>query len=132
MPVFDSSEQLYAQFGELIDRIAQTYPQATETLLKSKMSFCFHLSDPAGTLVIDATKRPFSVQYGATSPKAMLDVSLSGDTLHQILLGELSLTKAVGQKRVIPKGPVWKVMALADLFHYAKQIYPDMVTASRK
>jgi hypothetical protein len=41
----------------------------------------------------------------------------------------LSLTKAVGSKKVKPKGPVWKVMALADLFYHAQKIYPEIAAA---
>ena len=49
------------------------------------------------------------------------------DTLHLILLGELSLTKAIGSKQVVPTGPVWKTMALADLFRHAKTVYPEIL-----
>jgi hypothetical protein len=78
-------------------------------------------------LLINAQKRPLQIEYGrANSHKPDLDVDVTGEALHQILLGQLSLTKAVGSKQLKPKGPIWKIMALADLFYHVQKIYPDV------
>jgi hypothetical protein len=68
------------------------------------------------------------ITYGVNnSVNPDLDVKLAADTLHQILLGQLSLTKALGSKQLVPTGPVWKTMVLADLFQQAKTIYPQVL-----
>ncbi len=128
MPFYAHTDQLYVSLRALFARVEAENSQATDALLQSKLLFCFRCSDPTAELWIDARKRPLSIQYGSGNGyKPDLDVVLTTDTLHQILLGELSLTKALGSKQLKPTGPVWKTMALADLFRQAKTIYPEVL-----
>ena len=128
MPFYTNDDQLYASLRVLFDRIEAENPQASDAMLKSRLSFRFQCSDPEAVLLIDARQRPLHITYGANnSDKPDLDVRLSTDTLHQILLGQLSLTKALGSKKLVPTGPVWKTMVLADLFQHAKTIYPQVL-----
>ena len=79
-------------------------PQATDSLLKAKLCIRFNVSDPEAGLVINAKERPLHIEYGrSNNHKPDLDVDITGEALHQILLGQLSLTKAVGSKKVKPK-----------------------------
>ena len=127
---YQNEAQLYGYLQELFGRVEADLPQATDSLLKAKLCIRFNVSSPDAALLIDARKRPLSIEYGrANSYKPDLDVDVTGEALHQILLGQLSLTKAVGSKKVKPKGPVWKVMALADLFYHAQKIYPTIYDA---
>lgn len=128
MPFYAHADQLYASLRVLFARIEAENAQATETILKSGLLFCFRCSDPTAKLVIDARGRPLHIRYGAdNTQKPDLDIELAADTLHQILLGELSLTKAMGGKKLKPKGPIWKTTILADLFRHAKTIYPEVL-----
>lgn len=127
MAVFSSSTQLYSLMQQLVARIEAEYPQATEAMLKSKLVIRFNCQEPAGEMTIDASKRPLKIHYGPTTVKPELDITLPSDTLHQILLGNLNLAKALGSKQVQPKGPVWKVMSLAPLFDQAQKIYPQLI-----
>ncbi|MCC6605944.1 MAG: SCP2 sterol-binding domain-containing protein [Anaerolineae bacterium] len=121
---------LYDCLGQLFGQVEADIPQATDSLLKAKLSIRFNVTDPAALLLINAKERPLQIEYGrANNHKPDLEVDITGEALHQILLGQLSLTKAVGSKRVKPKGPVWKVMALADLFYHAQKIYPAVYSA---
>jgi alkyl sulfatase BDS1-like metallo-beta-lactamase superfamily hydrolase len=122
---YQDDTQLYDCLQDLFGQIEADLPQATDSLLKAKMCIRFNVSDPDATLLVNAQKRPLQIEYGrANSHKPDLDVDVTGEALHQILLGQLSLTKAVGSKQVKPKGPIWKIMALADLFYHAQKIYP--------
>ncbi len=128
MPCYANTNQLYDSLRVLFARIEAENTQAMETILKSGLRFCFRCSDPAAELVIDARQRPLHIHYGAdNTQKPDLDIELTADTLHQILLGELSLTKAMGSKKLKPKGPIWKTTILADLFRHAKIIYPEVL-----
>jgi hypothetical protein len=128
MAVFSSTEQLYASLRVLFARIEAENPQAADAMLKSRLLFRFRCSAPDAVLLIDARQRPLQIAYGADNTiKPDLDVKLTTDTLHQILMGQLTLTKAVGSKKLIPTGPVWKTMTLADLFNHAKTIYPQVL-----
>ena len=121
---------LYDCLGQLFGQVEADIPQATDSLLKAKLSIRFNVTDPAALLLINAKERPLQIEYGrANNHKPDLEVDITGEALHQILLGQLSLTKAVGSKRVKPKGPVWKVMALADLCYHAQKIYPAVYSS---
>ena len=128
---YQDEAQLYNCMQDLFGRVEADLPQATESLIKAKLSIRFNVSDPEAMLLINAKKRPLQIEYGrVNSHNPDLDVDVTGEALHQILLGQLSLTKAMGSKKVKPKGPIWKIMALADLFYHAQKIYPA-VYASR-
>ncbi|MEJ2749010.1 MAG: SCP2 sterol-binding domain-containing protein [Anaerolineae bacterium] len=128
MPFYATADQLYASLQVLFARIEAEQPQAAEMMLRSRLSFRFRCSDPAAVLVIDARQRPLHITYGSYNTiKPDLDVTLSTDTLHAILLGQLTLTKALGSKRLVPAGPIWKTKALAELFQQAKTIYPQVL-----
>ena len=128
MPFYANDDQLYASLRVLFDRIEADNPQAADAMLKSRLSFRFRCAEPEAVLLIDARQRPLHITYGTNnSVKPDLDVKLSTDTLHQILLGHLSLTKALGSKQLVPTGPVWKTMVLADLFQHDKTIYPQVL-----
>ncbi|MCA9898539.1 MAG: SCP2 sterol-binding domain-containing protein [Ardenticatenaceae bacterium] len=129
---YQNETQLYGYLQELFGRVEADMPQATDSLLKAKLCIRFNVSDPEAGLVINAKERPLHIEYGrSNNHKPDLDVDITGEALHQILLGQLSLTKAVGSKKVKPKGPVWKVMALADLFYHAQKIYPAVYGAKQ-
>lgn len=127
MPVYQSAEVLYHNLQTLFAEIERQRPETVASLLKAKMRIRLQCSDPEAEVSIDARVRPYHITYGANSEKPDLNITLSTDTLHQILLGELSLKKAIGRRQVVPHGPVHKVMALADLFRQAQMIYPDIV-----
>ena len=129
---YEDEAQLYSCLQDLFGRVEADIPQATDSLLKSKLCIRFNIADPSAMLMIDARKRPLQIEYGrSNNHKPDLDIAVTGEALHQILLGQLSLTKAVGSKKVKPTGPVWKVMALADLFYHAQTIYPDIAVARK-
>ena len=124
---YQDEAQLYTCLADLFERVEADIPQATDSLFKAKLFIRFNCVQPDATLLIDARERPLQIEYGrSNNHKPDLDVDVTGEALHQILLGNLSLTKAVGSKKVKPKGPVWKVMALADLFYHAQKIYPEI------
>lgn len=124
--VYRDAEQLYTILQKLFNQVEADLPQATDSLLKSKLCIRFSCAEPEANITLNAKERPLQIAYGRSPHKPDLDVEITGDALHQILLGNLSLPKAVGSKKVKPKGPVWKVMALADLFTHAQKIYPGL------
>jgi hypothetical protein len=127
MPVYSSDAQLYNCFQTLFAIIEQQDPEAPEALLKSKLAIRFKCTQPDAIITIDARKVPVGVQYATTTVKPIVDVGLTADTLHCLLLGDLRLGKAVGSNRLELEGPIWKTMALADLFHAAQKYYPQVL-----
>jgi len=127
MAIYASDKQLYACFKALFSKIEEEDAAAAESLLKSKLSIRFQCSDPTAAITIDARKKPVDVAYGSSRIKPILDINLSADTLHEILLGEIGLSKAMGSGRMKPKGPIWKSVALEPLLHDAQKLYPEVL-----
>ena len=85
------------------------------------------LSDPAGVIALDGRRSPVQTTFGPSESRPDLSIELSGDTLHRIMLGELSLTKALGAGVLRVQGPVWKALALKPLFESGQAIYPKIL-----
>ncbi|MGW8250124.1 MAG: SCP2 sterol-binding domain-containing protein, partial [Anaerolineales bacterium] len=70
---------------------------------------------------------PVRVFYGNSTLRPDFDVQMHADAFHLILLGELSLGKALGDGKLKVKGPVYKSFALADIFHRGQAVYPTIL-----
>ena len=128
MPIYQTTDQLYACARQLFDRIQQDDPEAARPLMASRLVIRLKVKDPTGEIVINGRSRPDATYFFGGSPtRPDLDIELSGDTLHQILLGQLAIAKALGSKQLKAKGPVWKAAVLADLFRQGQTIYPDIL-----
>ncbi len=127
MPIYQTTDQLYACVNELFERIQRDDPHAARPLLASRLVIRFRLTEPTGEIVINGRSRPLTTHFGTNSARPTLDIELSGDILHQILLGQLAVAKALGSKQLKAKGPVWKAAVLADLFRQGQTIYPDIL-----
>ncbi len=127
MPIYASDTQLYTCFEQLFGIIEGHDPAAACALLKAAVAIRFNCVQPSAAITIDARKAPVAVHYGAHTFKPTIEVGLSSDTLHCLLLGEIRLSKAIGGDLLDLKGPVWKTLSLAELFHYAQQFYPAVL-----
>lgn len=127
MAVYASDTQLYACFEQLFATIERHDPKATNALLKAALAIRFNCAAPAASITIDARRAPVSVLYGASDVRPTIEIGLAADTLHCLLLGAMRLGKAVGSDLLDMKGPVWKTLALADVFHHAQELYPAVL-----
>lgn len=126
MAVFKDQAQFLEVMQALFERMEKENPRAADGLLKKKLCIQLHCTDPNAEMMFDGRKRPLSITYSPDGIKPDLDVEVTCNALHHILLGDLRLSKAVGSKQLKPNGPVWKVTPLADLLHQAQNIYPEV------
>lgn len=127
MSFFSSSQQFYVTARALFDQVQVEYPQAAEDVRKAKLLIRFNCTNPDAIIMINGRKKPVSVTYGENRIRPEVDVDLTTDTLHYILLGELRLAKALKTKELKVHGPVRKVLAAAELFHQCQAIYPRIL-----
>lgn len=127
MPFFADTEQLYACTQAFFERLQETDPRAADAVLASHLLVRLRSTEPAVEITIDGRRRPLQIIYGPSRLRPMLDIELTADTLHRIMLGEQSMKKALGNGRLKVRGPVWKASALADLFHHGQAIYPGVL-----
>lgn len=126
MAVYSDTQQVYDCFSALFAQIERREPEAADKLLKARVVIRFRCSTPTAELTIDARQSPVEILYGRNGVRPEVDVEMSADTLHCLLLGELGLRKAIGSGRIKPKGPILKMVTLGDLFDYAKHLYPGV------
>ncbi|MCA9873675.1 MAG: SCP2 sterol-binding domain-containing protein [Ardenticatenaceae bacterium] len=129
MAVYATEEQLYETLQLLFARMAAQHADADAALLKSRLRIRLRCTEPTAVITFNARERPLQILYGREAGQTAvdLDVAILTDALHEILLGNLRLSKALGSGQLKPEGPVWKVTALADLFRAAQAIYPAVV-----
>lgn len=129
MPIFVNSEQLYQVADGLFVRMLAEYPEAIQPMYRSRLIVRLSTSNPAGQIWVNARHNPLRTSFGNNSLRPELDIHLSADNLHQILIGRLSLPKAVGNGAVKVRGPILKVAALSDLFVKGQVVYPAVLQA---
>ena len=113
MTSYQSSEQLLQVLKLLFGRVNTQNPEAADAVSKARLIIRLSLHEPAAEVVINGRKRPPEITYGPSSLRPDLDVDLSADALHNILLGELPLSKAVSSKQMKARGPIWKSFVLS-------------------
>lgn len=127
MPFFKDSDQLYAMARDLLTRVQSEIPSASESISNSRQVIRLSTSNPPAEFTLNGRKRPVDILYGPNHLRPTLDLELEADTLHQILLGELGLSKAVATGRICTRGPVLKLAALGDLLRGGQEVYPQVL-----
>lgn len=127
MPVYANDDQLYACTKALFSRIAEEDPGAADAILASRLVIRLRLSGPVAELTINGRQRPVQTTFGPSTLRPTLEIDMQADTLHCIMLGELSLRSALGDGQLQVRGQVWKAMALADLFRRGQSLYPQVL-----
>lgn len=128
MPVYQSAEQLYETLMLLFEGVHTQDSAAALAVSKSRLIIRLRLSSPTAQVVINGRKNPPDIVYESTSLRPDLDVDLSADTLHRILLAELPLGKAIANKQMKVRGPVWKSFVLEGIFRGGQTLYPQILS----
>jgi hypothetical protein len=127
MPFYHDTEQLYAATQALFARIGQGNPHAADGILRARLVIRLRTSEPEGEIALDGRQAPLKSGFGPSTLRPELDIQMSADTLHRILMGELALGKALSGGLLKVKGPILKTLPLAELFHQGQRFYPDVL-----
>lgn len=127
MAFFESTEQFSACARALFDRVEQEYPHAADAVLEAKLLIRFRCTNPTAEFLINGRRKPATVIFGTNRVRPEVDVQIETDTLHLIMLGELSVSKALAKKSMKVRGSVWKVVTLSDLFRQTQLLYPQIL-----
>ncbi len=130
MAYFQSSEQFVTTLEALFGRVRQSYPNAAEELEQAKLILRFRCSDPAADILINGRRHPAAITFGENRIRPEVDVELSADALHRILLGELKLARALASGALKIRGPARKALAVTGLFHECQKLYSEVLRES--
>lgn len=127
MAFYHDSEQLYGAMRLLFSRIEEEEPRAADAILASRLAIRLRCTAPEAEFTINGRQRPVQTTFGPDSVRPTLDIELAADTLHDILMGQLSLRTALGSGLLRIRGPAMKALALADLFRRGQAVYPEVL-----
>ena len=126
MPVYRDSDQLYEGLKLLFGEIQRQGPGATRAVLASRLAIRLMCAAPAAQVLINGRLYPIQIHYGVSPLRPDLDVELATDALHAILMGELSLRKALGSGVMKVRGPLWKTFVLEEVLQHGRALYPQV------
>jgi hypothetical protein len=127
MAFYADADQFYICTKALFSRIEEHEPGAADAILASRLVIRLRCIGPDAELTISGRQRPVPITFGPSRLRPTLDIELPADTLHQIMLGEIPLKKALANGRLKVLGPVWKATVLADLFHRGRLLYSEVL-----
>ena len=130
MPYYSNSERLYSALRRTFARIEKEAPNNLDglhSLMASKTILRLKCTAPAAEVTLNGREKQFKAVYGPSTLRADLTIELASDTLHLILLDELSIKKAYGNGKIKVLGPVWKLKVLTDLVKGAREYYPEVL-----
>ena len=127
MSFFTSSDQFYEITQALFDQVRREDNKAAEALNKARLLIRFNCREPEAVITINGRRVPAEVTFGVNKIRPEVDVRLTADTFHRILLGELRLSKALASHEIEVRGPAHKALAVAGLFHACQSIYPQIL-----
>ncbi len=128
MQPYRDTDHLYDTLQQLFEQLEQYNPSAGQDFSRSRLVVKLTMTEPEGVVILNGRTTPIATLFGQqqTGIRPDLDITLKANALHRILLGELSLTKALGQRALQVKGPIFKATALASLFRQSQALYPEV------
>jgi len=125
MTAYADTDHFYSVAQALFTRIADQDPGAADAILAARLVIRVRCTCPDAEFTLDGRQRPLQTTFGPSRLRPTLDIEMAAETLHRIMLGELSLKTALANGKLKVRGPVWKAMALADLFRHSQALYPE-------
>lgn len=127
MPFFEDVSQFHTVLRRVFEEVETQNPRAPEALLRARLLIRLKCTAPTTDIWLNGRRRPLTTHFGHARLHPDLELTLEADTLHQILLGELSLTKGLASGRLEVRGALWKAKGLADLFYQSQSVYPEIL-----
>ena len=127
MTFYRDANQIYAVMQALFDQLRHETPNPVDTLATSRLSIRLVLTDPDAQILINSKKRPVEVKYGPTNGRVDLEIGMTSEQLHLILLDEYSIKSGFANGELKVRGQVWKALSLADIFIKGRSYYPQML-----
>jgi hypothetical protein len=127
MPIFTDADRFYDCTQALFARIEEEDPHAADQIMTERLIIRIQCTEPDVEFTINGRKRPVETIFGPARVRPTLDIAMNADTLHGIMLGELSLKSTLAQGKMKVLGPVWKATVLAELFHRMQALYPQVL-----
>jgi putative sterol carrier protein len=123
--VYADADELERAYTAMFDEVAGD--ESMQAMIDDEMVINFRLHDPDADIWVDGRSSPvvttFAPIEGVT---ATLTATLSADSMHELLLGTLPLSKALLFRKLKVSGSKSKAMGLEPLLHACQAVYPEL------
>ena len=123
MSVYGNTERFEKVMSELYSACFED-AKAGPKFKKMNIVLKYIVSDPDADLYVDTGK--FKVVEGEYDRKPNIELTVRGDVLHDFMLKKFSIAKALGDKKVKVKGPIFKIMKIIPLLSKGFEVYPEI------
>jgi putative sterol carrier protein len=127
--IYADANQARTVYTRLFNDVAKGDPKDMESFIKSGMVVKFQMTDPKLDMWVDGRSTPVATMFGEQALKPNLTLTMTGETLHEILLGSLPLGKAMSSRKLKVGGSMFKAMRLESLLHAYQAYYPGIAEA---
>jgi hypothetical protein len=127
MAFYTDANQIYTVMQALFEHLRHETPNPVDTLVSTRLSIRLVLTNPDAQIMIDARKRPVEIKYGPTNGRVDLELGMTTEQLHLILLDEYSIKSGFANGELKVRGQVWKALSLADIFIKGRSFYPQVL-----
>lgn len=124
--VYANAEQAKAVYTRLFEQVEKEGSSGMETFKKSHLVVKFEMTEPQLEMWVDGRSDPVATAFGEQNLKPDLTFKMTGNTLNDILLGTMSLTKAMTSRKLKVGGSRRKAMKFEDLLHSYQADYPQI------
>ena len=127
MPYYTDAKQIYTVMQALFESMREMTPNPVDSLVSSHMSIRLNLTDPDAQITINGRQRPVTIDYGAANGRADMEIGMTAERLHLILLDEYSIKQGFANGELKVSGPIWKALSFADIFQKGRTYYPQVL-----
>jgi putative sterol carrier protein len=124
--IYRDTPQFESLYTQMFDQIATDDPDGMDPLVEQQMVIRFRLRQPDVELWVDGRDKPVQTSFGPQPLKASLTATLSGNTMHELLLGTLPLGRAMLFRKLKVQGSKSAAMKLESLLHACQAVYPSL------
>ena len=127
MVFYKSADQIYTIMQALFESLRNENPNPVDTLVSTRLNIRISLSDPEAQITIKARRPPVEVIYGKSDGRADLEIGMTADQMHLILLDKYSIKTGFTNGELKVRGQVWKALSLSDIFIKGRTYYPKVL-----
>jgi hypothetical protein len=127
MTFYNDDKQIYTVMQTLFENMSDMTPDPVDALVSSHIMFRINLTEPDACITINGRKRPVTIEYGSTNGRADIEIGMTAETLHLILLDQYSIRQGFSNGELKVRGPIWKALSFADIFQKGRVFYPRVL-----
>lgn len=126
MPVFSDTDDFYTVMQQMADALIRD-EAAVRSFQRANMTVRFRSTEPVAEMVLDGRHNPVRVLFGQQPIRADLDIALTSDLLHELLLGRRRIRDAFMAGEIRVSGNIFRALQLAEPLRHVEAIYPQVL-----